>query len=53
MLYALLAIAWLLIWAGQIMAIVVCCKSVSPKWLKVCGAIGSILFTLAYVWNMD
>ena len=53
MAYTLLVIAWLLIRAWQIMAIVVCCKSVSPKWLRVCGAIGSILFTLAFMWNMD
>jgi hypothetical protein len=45
----LLIILGLAIWAGQVMAIIVCCKSESPKWLRVCGAIGSILFLLAFL----
>lgn len=43
---------WLAILAGQVMAIVVCCKNESPKWLKVCWAIGAILALLSLLWNV-
>jgi hypothetical protein len=46
----MMTVLWLLIRAGQIMAIVVCFKSgESPRWLKICGGIGACLFTLALV----
>jgi hypothetical protein len=32
---------------GQVMAIIVCCRNQSPRWLKVCGAIGAILAIMA------
>ena len=41
---------WLMIWAGQIMAIVVCFKKESPQWLKICGWIWACLFMLAFIW---
>lgn len=44
-----MVILWLIIRAGQVMATIVCFKETSPKWLKICGWIGSILFMLALI----
>ena len=40
----------LIIRAGQVMAIIVCFKTQSPKWLKICGGIWACLFMLAFIW---
>jgi len=45
-------IFWLAIIAGQIMAIIVCCRDQSPRWLKVCWAIGAVLTIISLLWNV-
>lgn len=47
---AVLLFIGVIIRAFQIMATIVCFKATSPKWLKICWGIGTILFMIAFLW---